>query len=148
MRQFYKCKYFKIQELVDKETYQKYGEGAWMHFNPVALKTLDGIHEFFDKYFGKPTKIIVNNWASGGNMDSRGFRSPNDNTGSKWGFHPKGNAFDFSVEGMTADSVRAEIIKHQNEPPFDEITALEINVTWVHMDFRNIDSDKIYLFKG
>jgi hypothetical protein len=142
MRQFYKCKYFKIQELVDKETYQKYGEGAWMHFNPIALKTLDGIRE----YFGK--SITVNNWDTGGNMDSRGFRSPNDNTGSRWGFHPKGNAFDFSVEGMTADSVRAEIIKHQNEPPFDEITALEINVTWAHIDFRNIDCDKIYLFKG
>ena len=142
MRQFYKCKHFKIQELVDKQTYEKYGEGAWMHFNPIALKALDGIRE----YFGK--SVIVNNWNTGGSMDSRGFRSPNDNTGSRWGFHPKGNAFDFSVEGMTADSVRAEIIKHQNESPFDEITALEINVTWVHMDFRNIDCDKIYLFKG
>jgi len=142
MRQFYKCKYFKIQELVDKQTYEKYGEGAWMHFNPVALKTIDGIRE----YFGKP--IIVNNWNTGGSMDSRGFRSPIDNTGSKWGFHYKGNAFEFTIQGMTADDVRAVIIQHQNEEPFCEITAMEINITWIHIDFRNINNEKIYLFKG
>ncbi len=142
MRQFYKCEHFKIQELVDKPTYEKYGESAWMFFNPVALKTLDGIRD----YFNKP--ITVNNWASGGNMDSRGLRSPNDNTGSKWGFHPKGNAFDFSVQGMTADEVREIIIEHQNEEPFCDITRMEINITWVHIDFANVDVDKIYLFKG
>ena len=142
MRQFYKCKYFSIQELVDEPTYKKYGERAWMFFNPILLRTLDGIRE----YFGKP--IMVNNWESGGTMDSRGLRSPNDNTGSKWGFHYKGNAVDFSVSDMTAEEVRKIIIEHQNEPPFEDITALEADVSWVHMDFRNIDSNKILVFKG
>jgi len=144
MRQFYKCKHFTIRELVDEATYEKYGESAWMFFNPVMLRTLDNIRE----YFNKP--ITVNNWSFGGELDSRGLRSPTDDTGSKWVFHYKGSGVDFSIQGMTADDVRAEIIRHQFEPPFDDITAMEINITWVHIDFRNVDTpnNKILLFKG
>lgn len=143
MREFYKTKHFKITELVDEETYNKFGEQAFMFFDKVALKTLDGIRE----YFGKP--MLINNWNFGGNMDSRGFRKPTDPTGAPYGQHRMGRAFDFSVQGMTADEVRAVIIAHQMEAPFDEITACEIDVAWVHIDFRNIDNNgRLLLFKG
>ena len=142
MGEFYKPKYFKAQELVDKETFQKFGEMSYMFFDPRALKTLDKIRE----YFGKP--ITVNNWHLGGTMDSRGLRTIKDRTGAPYGQHRFGKAFDFSVQGMTAEEVRKIIIDHQDEEPFNEITAMEKNVTWVHIDFRNIDHKGIYLFNG
>jgi hypothetical protein len=142
MRSFYKCKYFKIQELVDRVTYEKFGEQAWMFFDVRLLKTLDGIREYFN------SPIIVNNWHLGGNLDSRGFRRPDDKTGALYSQHRFGRAVDFTVTGRTAEEVRKIIIDNQNIFPFNEITAMELDVDWVHIDFRNINSDVIYLFKG
>ena len=142
MREYYKPKYFKAEELVDKETFQKFGENSFMFFDIRLLKTLDGIREFF----GKP--ITVNNWHVGGTMDSRGLRTIKDKTGAPYGQHRFGRAADLSVQGMTAEEVRQEIIKNQDKPPFDEIIAMELNVSWVHIDFRNINYKGIYLFKG
>jgi hypothetical protein len=142
MKEFYKPKHFKAYELVDKETYEKFGENSFMFFDVIALKTLDGVRE----YFGKP--ITVNNWKSGGSMDSRGLRTIKDKTGAAYGQHRFGRAFDFSVQGMTAEEVRKIIIENQDKEPFNNISAIELNVSWIHIDFRNIDHKGIYLFKG
>ena len=37
----YKCVYFGIKELVSPIVYEKWGDMAWMFFNPEVLKDLD-----------------------------------------------------------------------------------------------------------
>ena len=68
----YKCEYFGIKELVSPIVYEKWGEQAWMFFNPETLKSLDHIRESY----GSP--IIINNWASGGQLKQCGLRSNMD----------------------------------------------------------------------
>lgn len=68
----YKCKYFKIQELVSPIVYNKWGEMAWMFFNPEVLQDLDTIRETY----GSP--IIINNWSGGGSLKQCGLRSNMD----------------------------------------------------------------------
>ena len=68
----YKCKYFKIQELVSPIVYNKWGDMAWMFFNPEVLKDLDTIRETY----GSP--IIINNWTRGGSLKQCGLRSNMD----------------------------------------------------------------------
>lgn len=65
----YRCSNFGIKELVSPIVYNKWGEQAWMFFSPGILKELDLIRETY----GKP--IIINNWASGGNLRQCGLRS-------------------------------------------------------------------------
>ena len=68
----YKCKYFKIQELISPIVYNKWGDMAWMFFNPEVLKDLDTIRETY----GSP--IVINNWSVGGNLRQCGLRSNMD----------------------------------------------------------------------
>lgn len=141
MRDFYKCKYFKIQELVDKKTFERFGESAFMFFDPRLLRTIDAIRE----YFNKP--VLINNWSQGGDFDSRGLRRPDDPEGAKFSQHRFGRAVDFTVFGLTAEEVREIIINNQTHEAFREIKRIEDGVSWVHIDFANVEGENIILFK-
>jgi len=130
---YYKCKYFQIYELIDPITFHKWGEQAWMFFNPHILFSLDQIRE----YYGKP--ITVNTWFHGGEFSMRGLRPPTSNIGATYGQHRFGNAFDYDVKGLSAEQVRQDIIEHKDDL-FKYVTCLEANVNWVHMDCRNIEN--------
>ena len=137
---FYKCKHFQISELVDKATYNKLGEQAWMLFNPTALIALDGIRE----YFG--SAVYVNDWSSSGVFQFRGFRSMTCNTGATYSQHRFGNAFDCDVKGLSANSARKQIVDDMDSPLLEFITCLESDVNWVHFDCRNIE-ERILMVK-
>lgn len=136
----YKCKYFKIEELVDKATYAKFNEGAWMFFNPQALMSLDGTREFFG------VSITVNNWDEGGQFQFRGFRPITYTGGGTYSQHRFGNAFDCDVKGLSASEVRKRILANKDNELLKFITCIEDDVNWVHLDCRNI-SDRIRIIK-
>lgn len=64
----YKCKHFKIQELVSKQVFNKYGDFCWRFFSENILRDLDTIRE----YHGA---ITINNWLWSGSFSQCGFRS-------------------------------------------------------------------------
>ena len=123
----YRTKYFKLHELVDKETYEQYGQVAWQFLDERMLMALDQLREALGP-------ITVNNWKWGGQFQWRGLRTSKCRQGAKMSQHRFGRAVDFDVKGMTAREVRAYIRKH-----FDDfgIACIERKVNWVHMDFRN-----------
>jgi uncharacterized protein YcbK (DUF882 family) len=86
-------KYFTLEELVDRATYQQWGKNAWTLFSPDLLYSLDGLREFFN------TPITVNNWHNGGPYQYRGFRGPECAVGAKFSYHKRGMAVDFDVKG-------------------------------------------------
>lgn len=137
---FYIAKHFRIWELVDKLTYEKFGEQSWQFFNPAILIALDGIRE----YFGKP--VTVNNWRDGGPFQWRGLRPRHCDVGAEFGQHRFGNAADSDIQGITAAEARQAILSNKNHPLLDEITCLEDEVSWLHMDCRNIQN-RILLIK-
>lgn len=66
----YKCKHFKVQELVSPQVYQKYGEFCWKFFSDLIKIDLDTIREYHG--YG----ITINDWVFGGkNFTQCGFRS-------------------------------------------------------------------------
>jgi len=137
---YYQCTHFTIKELCDKQTFAALGESAWMLFRPEALITIDKVRE----YFGK--SITINNWHLGGNLSLCGFRPYDSAVGAKFSQHRLGNAFALHFDGLAADEVRAEILRKPDDEAFKLVTCLEIEISWVHVDFRNIQ-ERIRLIK-
>lgn len=128
----YRCKHFDINELVDSKTFEKFGEGAWMFFDPRALISLDAIREFY----GVP--VTVNNWPYGGSLQYRGFRPRNCDVGAEYSQHRFGAAFDCDVKGVPASTVRKDILANK-DTRFRLINCIEDDVSWIHFDVRNIE---------
>lgn len=132
-------RHFGVKELVPPSVYNALGEKSIILMDWRILYTLDSAREIFN------APIIVNNWHTGGKFTQRGFRD-DVNTGAKYSQHRYGRAVDFDVKGVSAEEVRKEIIRNQNNY-FSHITVLESDVKWVHMDCRNSDKEGIVLIK-
>lgn len=136
------AKHFKLEELIDKDSFGSYGHDAWNLFSHDAIYMIDGIREFF----GKP--VTVNNWLWGGNLQYRGYRPPHCTVGAPNSYHRRGQAFDFDVKGMAAEEARRHIIENQYDPLLIWIERLEGGTSWVHADTALLHDGKkrIYLF--
>lgn len=142
-------KYFDLQELVCKHIYNKYGQSAWDFFDKDLLAVLLYIRETLDK------AIYVNNWQlKDGNLTQRGLRCQQcqmvkDKTKDGKPYmsaHCLAKALDFDVKGMKAEDVRQWIVEHKKDLPHP--IRLEDGVSWVHIDVRYDDEDKmVYKFK-
>ena len=137
-------KYFQLYELVDRVTFQKWGESSWNLLNPIALEALDGIREFF----GVP--VIVNNWYGGGQLQFRGYRPVDCQIGSIDSYHKRGMAFDLNIQGLEAEEARQIIIENRDNPLLINIQRMENYVNWVHFDIGSLtkEQNRIYLFKA
>ena len=146
--------YFGIYELVDKITYEKFGNESWQFFDTDTLHVLLIIREGI----GKP--IEVNNWYWGGVYDERGLRtnicsivSQKTKAGRLYlSGHVLGKAIDFKVKGMESEDVRMWI--RANEDLFPCKIRLEHKklstgkpISWVHFDTKHVEKlPKIYFF--
>ena len=128
-----RCKYFKVYELVDPETFKRFCEKSWMFFNPLILTTADGIREYFN------APVTINDWSWGGTFQWRGLRTASCTIGVKWSQHRFGNAIDCDVKDVTAEKARQVILANKDHPLFKCITCIEANVNWLHSDCRNIE---------
>jgi hypothetical protein len=132
----YICKYFRIEELVDKYTFEKWGKKSWQFFNPQALMMIDGIREYFD------SPMYINNWLWGGNLQFRGLRPLYVDTGKKYSMHRFGGGFDGWLKKVTVKEAREEILKNKDHELLKHINCTEAIDTHLHTDVRNI-SDRI-----
>lgn len=137
-------KYFNINELVGGRTLRKFKERAWKFLDFRALYALLIIREGL----GKP--ITVNS----GRRQQRGLRTIAQQMVKNKVYrnllylsaHLLGKAFDFDVEGMTAQEVRDWIIKNEHLFPFK--IRLEDKVSWVHLDvIYEEHNPKVYVFQ-
>ena len=144
-----KSKYFKIQELVSKAVYEKYGEKSWEFIDERLIKTLDLLREHFN------APITINNYKWGGNLTQRGIRCiecrlvkerleegrPYAST------HYTFQALDINVKGWSAKDVYEEILKNQKK--FKHIKRMEniaYTPTWTHIDNKDVGKTGIYIF--
>lgn len=141
--------YFDTEELFCRHVAKAHGAKSWNFLDPRLLAALLHIREGI----GKP--IYVNNWQIGGNLSQRGFRCnlcEIVSTKTKQGIlyasaHSRGQAVDFTVNGMSAESVRQWIKSHASELPYP--VRLEEGVTWVHLDVATDGSSgKVTTFKA
>jgi len=129
---YYKPRHFHASELVPPDVYKAMGERSLILLDVRILISLDNLREYFD------VPVTVNNWYTKGKFTQRGFRT-DAGTGAKYSQHRYGRGIDCDVKNVTAEKVRQIIIDHQDWQGFQYITALEIDVPWVHMDCRNVD---------
>ena len=142
-------RWFSLRELVDEQTYKKYGDFAWNFFRPELLETLVFIREYVLK-----VPITVNNWHMGGKFSQRGLQ--HNLSAEVWKYtsaskqymsaHILGAGVDFDAKGMTAAEVRSAIQAAAKNLPYP--IRLEDGVSWVHLDVYNDGSkEKVQLFR-
>lgn len=131
----YKLKHFHIQEFVDIDTFRRLGNRSYLVMDERILVMADKIRE----YFGKP---MIINYAG---RQYRGFRPPQW-LGTRYSQHRFGRAIDFTIDGLTAEEVRRTILANKCKDAFKQITAMEKNVSWVHVDIRTLQGARIFLF--
>lgn len=133
--------YFKIQELVPKNTYERYGESAILLFPKESILTLLELRILAD------TGIIINTWFNKGsltNFQYRGYRPLTFYTADviSKGFisqHCLFQAFDFNVLGYTCDAFREQIVLWKKEGKLPYLSRIEAGTdSWVHIDVKNI----------
>lgn len=142
----YKPTYFTLDELVCPHVYEKFGETAWQFFDQRLLITLDLLRERLNK------PIFVNDWQVHGKFDERGFRCIQCSLVQKAikenrlyvSPHMTGQGADFNVQGLVATEVRLWIAQNERILPYP--VRLENGVSWVHLDVRDVDKGKVYLF--
>ena len=128
-------KYFVIQELVPPAIYEAYGDKAWQFLDERLLVTLDALRTALGP-------MIINTWHSEkmtkayGSRTESGLRSFDTRTGAKYSQHKFGRAADIIFTKMQARAVREYILAHKDKFPY--ITAMEDDVSWVHIDVRNV----------
>lgn len=141
----YKPKHFGLKELLPQTfyntNYKKYDGKLWyILFDERLLMTIDNIREKFGK-------MIVNDWAYGGNNNYRGYRPLKCKVGATLSQHRFGRACDLIPQETTANEIRDYIITNQNKEPWKHIGGLEMGISWLHIDIRARDiTGSIQLF--
>lgn len=145
-------RYFDIAELVGPETHKRHGERAWKFFSTDALEALLITRVNIGR------KITINTWAWGGVFSQRGLRTNLQNIFRQLtkslklylSGHVLGEAFDFDVDGMTAEEVRNWIKANSDLYPMRIRLEHRKNgkpITWVHLDtIQELRNPKIYFF--
>lgn len=128
----YTCKYFKIEELVPQDEFESYKDNQkilWWEFDRDILYIADRLRDDYGP-------LIINDWVWGGNNHYRGFRPPNSDVGAARSQHKFGRAVDLIPKHVHPDKIREDIINHKH-PYMDKIKAIEMDISWLHIDVRN-----------
>lgn len=149
----YICVHFGIKELVSKMVYDfykpKYGETfLWKFFDTQVLKDLDYIREKWGR------EIIINNWATGGNLQQCGLRCNIDplvksRTTPYIGGHNLAKGFDLhDIKGENAKlhEFVCNLIKRKELKTFRRVESLKSTGTWVHVDAMRTANDTLEIF--
>jgi len=133
-----RCKYFKIEELVSKETFDLIKEDTlWKLFDAKLLVTIDALKEKFPE-----GTMSINTWKWQGDRNQSGLRTKDSEDYSATSQHSLGKAIDCIFSDYDEDSVRQYVINNPDEFPY--IKGIELNVSWCHFDVRS--SDRVVLF--
>ena len=123
----YRPKYFRLEELVPKIEFSRYGERLWAVLDERALITLDQLREQFGR-------AVCNTWHVNGEFTLRGWRPATSTVGAVLSQHRFGRAFDDHVTDTPTAEARAYILA--NPDTFPLISCIELDTSWLHFDCR------------
>lgn len=139
----YKCKHFRIEELVPQKLFEEYEKKGqidklWLIFDKDTLYVADRLRDDYGS-------MTCNNWLWDGDRNLSGFRPFNEeDTGASLSQHKFGRALDLLPKDVDPDKIREDIL-NQKKAYMERITALEMNISWLHFDMRN-NKGKIVTF--
>ena len=126
----YKCKHFKIHELIPPEISYLPENILWSLMDDRILIDADDLRE-------KYGKITINNWYWGGKFKYSGLRPFSCVEGAPFSQHKFGRALDMKFHDVPVDVPRTDLI---DNPVYWQTTCVEMGVSWLHADVRNCDS--------
>ena len=141
----YKPDHFPLEELFPRRFFNKWNKkvNLWLLYDDRALWTFDQIRNVYGT-------ITINNWCyEGGDLQYSGYRPHTCGIGAEWSQHKFGRAGDLHPEEYTAEEIRQDIIDNPTQEEFKYITCIELDISWLHIDFRNHDKEKegLLMFK-
>lgn len=129
--------YIKAYELVDKNLYDALGDEVFKLFDPNLLRDADLLRE-------KYGAITINTWFGGGSLSWRGYRYIFCSIFSKTSQHSFGKALDCNFANATPDEIRKDI--KSGKTKLNHITRIEDDVSWLHIDTKDTNSEEIIFF--
>lgn len=134
---------FSLQELVDKETFSKWGGFSQKFLDEDTVKLL----QFMRDRWGS---LRVNDWSYGGKLQYRGLRPPNCTVGGSMSQHRFGRAFDLNSNRLSPNEMRADILNNESLFLDHGLTRIEdgnFAPTWLHFDTAWTGDNKIHIVK-
>lgn len=132
-----KCRFFQIFELVPPSVYNNFDhEHLWRVFDNRLLVTFDRIRIRYNR------TIYINDWYWGGIYERSGFRHFDCAVGAQLSDHKFGRAGDLKIEGVSSREVRQDIRDKPDIKAFEYITAVESQVSWLHIACANWDKSR------
>lgn len=128
-------KYFIMEELLPQEICNPQNTNLWFLLDSRILLTADMLR-------GRYGPIRVNTWHWQGTSQYRGYRPYDCQVGSHNSQHKFGRALDLIPLQADVEEIRQEIIDDPFREEFKYITAIEKDVSWLHIDCRNYDKDR------
>jgi hypothetical protein len=126
---------FSLHEFIPQELYSRVEKQELTEFVAVGLIN-PLVYQFifeFRELIGK--SIRVNDWMYGGEFNNRGYRLPSWGGDKNLSQHKNGNAIDFDTpNAYTPQELRKIIVDNQDKWPF--LSFIEVDINWVHVDFR------------
>lgn len=137
----YVCQNYEIEELVPIDLFNQYKDERyklWLIFDQVILYIIDKLRDDYGP-------MTCNNWLWGGNRNMSGFRPFSSNVGSSLSQHKFGRAIDLIPKYVHPDEIRKDIINKKKEY-MNYIKAIEMNISWLHIDVRNNNNGNLIKF--
>lgn len=117
---------FKLEEVVPREVYEERGAKSIELLDPRTFPTLNTVRNLL----GRP--ITINDWLWGGAFNASGLRIGEQY--SDYSQHNFGRAYDLKFTGLTVKEATKILIENHNL--VSAIGFIEIDQTWLHIDFR------------
>lgn len=142
----YKCKNFRIEELVPEELYKLrhsllHEEIFWRMFDEKLLRGLDWLKEIFPK-----GTITVNNWCWSGKFNQSGLRTKDSRYYSEGSRHSLGMAADLKFSAYSVEEVAKRLEEVVYSPYIRRVENIVFTPSWVHVDVATTNRNDIYFF--
>ena len=137
----YKPEHLIIQEIVPPLLFNAVKDHPEILFNLFDPELLIGA-DWLRKRYGPMT---CNNWHAGGSFMWSGFRTAGSQYYSPGSMHSVGKALDLKFSKISSEEIRADLRKMEYVP---HIKRIEDDVTWLHIDTKETNKDKIHFFKA
>lgn len=133
-------KNFRLEEFVDPETFQQYGDRSANFFDSQLFGLAQKIRDRYGSF-------SVNSWLYKGERVWSGLRVPRSPYYTPTSQHSRGGAFDAWFQGGEERNkeVREDIIKVRDDL-FPELGGIEDDVNWLHVDTRWRKNGELLIF--
>ena len=152
----YQPQHFDIRELVPRREFDALGDKALILLDARIVWTADALWEVSQKecFVGayplpekqKNRRVWCNTWMFGGQAQYRGYRPHDAAIGAVHSQHRYGRALDLHFDGIPAEVMRKWILANTGHAATRYISAIEDDVSWLHVDCRNSGNDEIVVF--